>query len=478
MSVAAPIEQQYDGKMAEILRLPEYILSRPAQYQFGAPHGSRRFWEMCRKGRLKPLFNTGLPMLDHSREVVQGGMWEPQSLFYRDHSKVSVFVGGYGTGKTTIGVKKSIALALLNGKAEHWTISPTEFNSDTVIRPMYEEFMKGRGISFRWKEKDRRYTIRYKGRTGYIYCVSGHNPEKFKGQNMGSCWMDEPFIQKDATFKNVMGRIRHGSALLKQLMLTGTPEQLGYGYELCEGDLSERLRPFVIRSTTMANKCHSPDYVRDLIASFTEKEYKAYVLGQFVNLAKGVIFYGFDPDRNIKALGDPGEVELVVGMDFNVNPMSAVIGWYVPGHLHIFDEIRLEDSDTAMMCRELRSRYGDRISAIYPDPAGNQRQTNNGLMTDHDIIEDHGYRVITPGRWIPRRDTEISVNAAFAPAVGPIRLSLHPRCKRLATDLQVLTHEKFHQQKKLTHSPDALKYLAWHLFPPVYAPKSSQILYS
>lgn len=457
--------------------IPDYRVLRESVAGPGSPHVSDRYWALKKQGR-RTLFKTAPPVFDHTGACRIGGMWEPQRLWYEDASKVSIFVGGYGTGKTTIGVKKSIMLALANNGAEHWAVSPTEFDSDSVVQPMFEEYLTGRGIAWRWNSKKRLFTIQHGGRVGKIRCVSGHKPAKLKGQNLGSAWMDEPFIMSEMVFKNLLARLRKPGTMIKQLLMTGTPEQLGYGFELCEGDKAGELNPYVIVSTTMANKAQSADYVRDLIASYSEKEYRAYVLGEFVNLGSGIIYYAFDVKRNVVALGDPGDCELFVGMDFNVNPMTAVVGWIRMGHIHIFDEIRLPNSDTKAMCRELRQRYGERIRVVYPDPAGNQRQTNSGLITDHMIIEDHGFRVEAPGRWIPRRDTETSVNASFYPVDEPPRLSIHPSCRGLITDLQILTHENRNKLKNSTHSPDALKYLVWNIYPPCELSRAGKAMYA
>lgn len=61
---------------------------------------------------------------------------------------------------------------------------------------------------------------------------------------------------------------------------------------------------------------------------------------------------------------------ILVGMDVNVNPLSAVIAQMQGNNLCILDEMVLHDSDTRQMCQALRTRYPTREITICPDQTG------------------------------------------------------------------------------------------------------------
>ena len=77
---------------------------------------------------------------------------------------------------------------------------------------------------------------------------------------------------------------------------------------------------------------------------------------------------------------------LHIGMDFNIDPGCAVIGYQHSGGIHIFDELEIYGTDTGEMSREIQQRYPNRKIVVYPDAAGAQRKTSAGGVTDHIIL--------------------------------------------------------------------------------------------
>ena len=132
------------------------------------------------------------------------------------------------------------------------------------------------------------------------------------------------------------------------------------------------------------------------------------------------VFYSFT-DENIQAYTGAQPQQLFIGMDFNINPMSATVGVRTDVNtLHIIDEIRMFGSNTDEMVNEIRSRYSylqaNRIW-IYPDPASRQRKTSAGgrtankqlyLLIDNkckytvESLERHSYR---PGTNQPDKES-------------------------------------------------------------------------
>lgn len=184
---------------------------------------------------------------------------------------------------------------------------------------------------------------------------------------------------------------------------------------------------------------------------------------------EGRVYREFAPENITSEVEDLGGT-LMVGMDFNVDPMSAVLGSKAGDELHVWDEIAIINGNTEMMATELRHRYPGRDIAVYPDPSGNSRRTSAPVgQTDHTILGRHGMRVYAPKMAPPVVDRINEVNALCKAADGRRRLFVHPRCEHLIDGLEGLVYKEGTSQPDKTlgldHMPDALGYLVHSEFP-------------
>ncbi len=184
----------------------------------------------------------------------------------------------------------------------------------------------------------------------------------------------------------------------------------------------------------------------------------------------GRVYHHFDRRLNVRSdLTDTGGT-LMVGMDFNVNPMSACIGVRVGDELHVLDEIELKNSNTEEMCRSLQARFPKRSITVYPDPSGCARKTSAPVgQTDFAIIRSAGFYIIAPNAAPPVVDRINEVNALCANADGRRRLFVSPKCTSLIRGLTQLAYKDgasiIDKSTGLDHMPDALGYLVHAEFP-------------
>ena len=113
----------------------------------------------------------------------------------------------------------------------------------------------------------------------------------------------------------------------------------------------------------------------DLDERTFQQEYEA----KFVNYS-GIIYYAFNREESVRrgVLSD----DLHIGMDFNLDPMSAVVCVREGQVLSAVDEIVMYGSNTDEMADEIKQRYPNRRITVYPDPASKQRKTSAGGRTD------------------------------------------------------------------------------------------------
>jgi hypothetical protein len=191
----------------------------------------------------------------------------------------------------------------------------------------------------------------------------------------------------------------------------------------------------------------------------------------------GLVYKSFGVENYAPEITDDGS-PLLIGMDFNINPMSCVIGRRVVDQLHLFDEISVRDSNTEEMAREIRSRYPQpRHITVYPDPSGNSRKTSAPAgQTDFAILRSFGMTVLAPKAAPPVVDRINDVNALCKSADGTRRLFVNAsRCPHLVSALEGLPYKKDTSQPnekstgrdgtELIHITDALGYLVHTEFP-------------
>lgn len=170
---------------------------------------------------------------------------------------------------------------------------------------------------------------------------------------------------------------------------------------------------------------------------------------------QGNVYHTFDENVHLKPMVYNQAWRLFIALDFNVNPMCAVIGQYDPGqsiHLmldraEVLEEIILKDSDTYAMCIALRDRLqkykrGSTLHVeIYGDAAGTQR-TANSRKTNWQIVAEHMALDTTLYYQFIRKKTNPNivdrvnaVNGLLRSADGSVRLFIdETKCPELVKD--------------------------------------------
>lgn len=398
--------------------------------------------------------------------VVKGGMFSHQREWWDLPNFIRLLVGGYGSGKTNTLCKWSIAMALHNAPVPFGIVSPTFTMAKRTIVPTIANLLDGKqtirqDLKWRLNKGDHEIYIDVECRPrATIMYFSGEDPDALKGPNLCGAGIDEPFIQHEDVFMQMNARCRDPRARLIAMGLTGTPEQLNWGYELAEGEMRGRYDVGYVIADTRLNKAVSKQYSLRLIKGLDPRAAEAYVQGRFVNLSKGRVFYQFDRERNVKEMPSGSGVHFA-GMDFNVNPMAFCVGWHAGDRAHIYAEYELPNSDTQYACATIRDEH-PKVRLVFPDPSGRRRSTSApGGMSDFRWIQAAGFVVMSPTDQWPLRDSYNSVNAMLASG----RLTIDPSCKRLIRYLSEYSHETIKQQAALSHLLDAMRYPITYLFP-------------
>ena len=199
-----------------------------------------------------------------------------------------------------------------------------------------------------------------------------------------------------------------------------------------------------------------PSYIDEVLNQMPEKLMKRFRDGEFVSDYDGLVYYSFDREKNVQEFATPMG-QALIGMDFNVNPMTAVVAKVMNDKLYIYDEAFLENSDTFKMSHEL-SKRGHSGATVYPDSTGGNRKTSG--KSDHQILKDEGFRIqSTRNPLVFDRVNNINMLLKHG------KIVIHPRCKKLINDLEKVSWRGQDLDQKsdpsLTHISDAAGYMAW-----------------
>lgn len=198
--------------------------------------------------------------------------------------------------------------------------------------------------------------------------------------------------------------------------------------------------------------------IEDAKASLPERVFRELYLAEASD-DEGRVYANFNAENVVEG-SELTKDDVLIGMDFNVNPMTAVVAQQRGDQIHVIDEIVQRNSNTQKMAVEIQGRYSQRV-IVYPDPSGKARKTA-ALNTDFAILEAHGFVVKAPNV-APRVEDRVNVvNAAFATTDGTRRLFVDSRCTELVDALWAHYYTDKGAPDKTSgydHITDALGYL-------------------
>jgi len=322
----------------------------------------------------------------------------PQHIFLRElPTKYRAYVGGYGSGKTYVG-----CLDLLNFALEHPGVSqgyfgPTYPTIRDIFYPTIEEAAASMGITVDIKTSDKVVHLARAGvYLGRIICRSMDRPESIVGFKIARALVDEIDTMPKDKAENAWNRIIARMRLVIKNVINGigvtcTPEGFSFVYERFKKDPTESYS--MVQASTYENEEFlPPDYIASLYESYPAQLVDAYIMGQFVNLQAGTVYYAFNRHQhNTHYINRPKE-QIHVGMDFNVTDMCSVAHVIREGNIYAIGEL-FGLRDTPDMCEALTERYPDVRIHVYPDASGKGTTSKSASLSDIKILKDAGFTV-------------------------------------------------------------------------------------
>ncbi len=169
-----------------------------------------------------------------------------------------------------------------------------------------------------------------------------------------------------------------------------------------------------VKGCTLENPTLSEAYIESLFATYTEKQVKAYIYGEWVDMNSDTVYYCYDVTKHSSAEEiSPGDT-LRIGMDFNVRKMAATIYVVRDSKWHAVEEL-VDILDTPTMIRIIKDRWQDKGHEIivYPDASGNSQSPLEAGKTHITMLQQAGFKVRCHAKNPYVKDRINVVNKAF-----------------------------------------------------------------
>ena len=387
---------------------------------------------------------------------------QAQDEIFFNESRFKVVVAGRRFGKTVLALCTLLHKAATKPDSINWYTAPTYRQAKQIAWKMLQSFIPS-GFLISKNETDLSMTFL----NGSVIALRGaDNYDSLRGVGLDSLVLDEYADMAEEVWTEVLRPSL--SDKLGSALFIGTPAGFNHLYDLwIEADGKPDWKAW--QFTTMDGGHVPKEELEAAKLDLDERTYKQEYEASFASLT-GRVYYEFDRILNVSADIVDTKAELLCGMDFNINPMSAVIGVKAGNQLHILDEITIQNGNTELMCDAIHIRYPARRIQVYPDPSGRARKTSSPVgQTDFSILAAHGFRVLSPNAAPLVVDRNNEVNAMLKNSAGDRRLLIHPKCKQLIKCLDGLTYKEDTSQPDkslgLDHLPDALGYLVHYEYP-------------
>lgn len=378
-------------------------------------------------------------------------LYRPTDAQLRGHMSkhpFNVLRWGRQSGKSTWGNNRLLDKTWRVPDSRHWYVGPTYRLANQMFERALFSLKSGKNAAMRDCSATELMIELLCG--GRIYYLSGENLSSLPGETLNGAIVDECRDQRH--LKELWTRV-----LFPMLGTTGggcdflsTPNGFDYFYDL---DQKAKTNPSwgSFHAPSWSNPLWTPQMLREAKEEMSEDLYAQEIEAEFRDLGSGSCASSFGEHNTNKkspfAVGDEeisANLPILVGMDFNLNPMSWVLGQYRNRDIHYHDEIYLERSNTPEAAEVLCERVkGHKLGVvIIGDASGKAGQRAAAGESDYSIIKQllkaHGipYRDLTPESNPTIKDRVNTFNAGCKSADGSVHLTFGPKCKRTVKDIQ------------------------------------------
>lgn len=395
---------------------------------------------------------------------------------------------GRGSGKTEL-AKRRLVMALAEPKP--WSDPRYFFAADTIghAKEIAWEGLLAL-IPRDWVAYKRESIDSLQIRTRFgsaLYLLGMSKPQHIEGRQWDGGVIDESCDVPPGIFdRSVVPALtwRHGWC-----WRIGVPKRHGIGvaeFRRFFEEARERDIPDRASFTWPSSDILPPEALEYARQNLSPRDYREQFEASF-EAAGGMMLWAFDRIDSVRPIQYRPDLPLVVGCDFNVDPMAWTIGHRYANRLEWFDELWVRNTNTREVLDMLWSKYQDHQGQFefYCDASGGQRRTSADkgatdlllIANDERFKAAKGGRVIAFPRLIggkvegnPGFKARIeATNAMLLNATGERRMFIAPNCTHLIADFEARAWKEGQtvadDKGDVGHMTDAIGYAVWRLFP-------------
>ena len=390
---------------------------------------------------------------------------KPQLKVSSSEARFRVLVSGRRFGKTYLCITEMMKYATgVNKKI--WYVAPTFKMAKEIVWSKLKEMLS----EFNWIEdiNESNMTITIK-KTGSKISLKGCDAyDSLRGVGLDFLILDEfADIDEKAWTEVLRASVSDTEG---DVLMCGSPKGYGnwsYRMYLKGQDQDKEWDSF--QYTTLQGGMVSEHEIEQAKQDIDIRTFRQEFEGTFENYA-GSVYYNFHPVESVVDKQIDWTKPLHIGMDFNVDPMSASVGQIEKDKIFFVDEVIIYSSNTDEMVEEIRNRYGTKIPIfIYPDPASRQRKTSAGGKTDLSILQNAGFKVKCKLKHPAVRDRINAVNGKLKDSNGNRHIFVSKTCKTIVKGLQRQIYKENtnipDKEDGFDHMNDAIGYMVDFLKP-------------
>jgi hypothetical protein len=379
------------------------------------------------------------------------------------NARFRVFVAGRRTGKTYFAIRELARFARQPNRTV-WYVAPTYSMAKNIV---WEE-LQSKMTKLGWADKINQNELSIRLVNGSKISLKGSDRyDTLRGAGVDFLVLDEFADMKREAWEASLRPTLSAQKPPGHALFCGTPRGFNHFKDLYDLGQTDDADWSSFQFTSAEGGNIPKEEIERAKSDMDQRQFEQEYLASFVNFT-GQIYYNFDRKKHVKKKEFNQNARIYIGIDFNIDPMSASICQIHEGVLHQFDEIAMYGSNTEELCQEIINRYNPAMITVAPDPAGKQRKTSANGRTDITILQQY-FNVEVKRKHDAVRDRINAVNSIMESADGTIRFSIDSNC---TNSIRCLERQIYKEGTSVPdkdggfdHQNDALGYLVSHLAP-------------
>jgi len=257
-----------------------------------------------------------------------------QDIVANDLTRFRVVVAGRRFGKTHLSIRELCKHARLPDR-EVWYIAPTYRQAKMITWKKLRKKL----IELNWAKKINETELSILLKNGSTISLKGaDNYDSLRGIGLDFLVIDEfADIDPAAWYETLRPTL---SDKMGKALFIGTPKGLNWAHDLYTQSDEYPDEWVSFSYTTIQGGNVTVEEIEAARRTLDERTFRQEYEGSFETFS-GRIFYAFDRKYNLREFKDETPPEKHIGMDFKIDPMSAVVESKYGNTLHIIDEIKI-----------------------------------------------------------------------------------------------------------------------------------------